>query len=398
MSTFQVSRYHPALVALHWALAALIIADLTIGTLVLRHLPNNSAMKLEALRAHMSGGLVILTLMLVRLGVRATAAVPAEAPTGSSLLDRVAWLSHRMLYVAVFGMAGSGLIMALQAHVPDVVFFGGGKLPASFWEFSLRGAHYFFARLLMALIALHIAGALYHTFIRRDHLLRRMWFGARKVGDAAAAGAAVSATYGSATFWRYAPWLTRVILAAPTLLFILIGWSYMGQPLQTTAKVGDFARFASRGYRHQSDGRDFPGARGAHAVRALLRAAVARRTFPGGDRRRFCDGRADPRHCCRRRAARDHVQAGGRIGAADAVRDWNSDRGPQTAPHRPCVICGGRGNVIRRLSSRSTHPAGRPALRLVSGGSGPPHSLQEMRSITEQWLASELMLSRLPTA
>jgi cytochrome b561 len=238
MSTLQVSRYHPAVVALHWALAALIIADLTIGTLVLRHIPNDSAMKLEALRAHMSGGLLILTLMLARLGVRATAAAPAEAPTGSSLLDRVAWLSHRMLYVAVFGMAGSGLIMALQAHVPDVVFFGRGKLPASFWEFSLRGVHYFFARLLMALIALHIAGALYHTFIRRDHLLRRMWFGSRRVGDAASAGAATSATYGSATFWRYAPWLTRLILTAPTLLFILIGWSYLGQPLQTTAESG----------------------------------------------------------------------------------------------------------------------------------------------------------------
>jgi cytochrome b561 len=189
------------------------------------------------LRAHLSAGLVILTLMLVRLSVRVTAAAPAEAPTGSALLDRVAWLSHRMLYVAVFGMAGSGLIMALQAHAPDVVFFGRGKLPSSFWEFSLRGVHYFFARLLMALIALHIAGALYHTFIRRDHLLRRMWFGRRKASDAPAA-AATAAVHGWATLWRYAPWLTRLILAAPTLLFILIGFKYMGEPVQTTAESG----------------------------------------------------------------------------------------------------------------------------------------------------------------
>jgi cytochrome b561 len=34
---------------------------------------------------------------------------------------------------------------------------------------------------LMALIALHVLAALYHTFILRDGLLRRMWFGRRKI-------------------------------------------------------------------------------------------------------------------------------------------------------------------------------------------------------------------------
>jgi cytochrome b561 len=31
----------------------------------------------------------------------------------------------------------------------------------------------------MALIALHVTGALYHVLVRRDGLLRRMWFGRR---------------------------------------------------------------------------------------------------------------------------------------------------------------------------------------------------------------------------
>jgi hypothetical protein len=37
------------------------------------------------------------------------------------------------------------------------------------------------SRMLMALIALHILGALYHTLLRKDGLLRRMWFGRRIV-------------------------------------------------------------------------------------------------------------------------------------------------------------------------------------------------------------------------
>lgn len=32
---------------------------------------------------------------------------------------------------------------------------------------------------LMALIALHVAAALYHRFVLKDGLLRRMWFGKR---------------------------------------------------------------------------------------------------------------------------------------------------------------------------------------------------------------------------
>ena len=175
-----VTRYHPVLVAIHWLLAALIIADLSIGTLVLVHIPNNAPQKVEGLRAHMMGGLLILTLMCVRLGIRVTTSKPPEATTGYGALDRLAWFSHRLLYVAVFGMALSGLAMGIEAHVPQVVLMGQGALPESFWVFPLRYVHFFFAKLLMALIALHIVGALYHIFVRRDGLLRRMWFGRRR--------------------------------------------------------------------------------------------------------------------------------------------------------------------------------------------------------------------------
>jgi cytochrome b561 len=234
MNTQAVLRFHPVLVALHWGLGALIIADLAIGTFVLVHIPNDSPMKIEALRAHTTAGIAILTLVLLRLAVRAGTAKPADVSTGNAFLDRVAWLSHRLLYVAILGLAGSGLLMGLQAHVPQAVFFGHGRLPASFWDYSLRGIHYFFARSLIALIALHVAGALYHTFVLRDGLLRRMWFGRRR----ADAGAAAGANRDPRTFWHYAPYLERVILAVPTMLFVLIGWKYLGEPLRTAAGSG----------------------------------------------------------------------------------------------------------------------------------------------------------------
>jgi cytochrome b561 len=43
-----------------------------------------------------------------------------------------------------------------------------------------RIAHGLIATLLVALIVLHIAAAIYHQVVLKDGLLRRMWFGKRK--------------------------------------------------------------------------------------------------------------------------------------------------------------------------------------------------------------------------
>ncbi len=176
-----VSRYHPLLVALHWILAVLIVAALALGALVMVKLPNTDPMRLEALRSHMIGGSLILVLMLVRLVVRIRTEHPARPSTGIRVLDRLAWASHRLLYAAVLGQAISGLIMALQTGLPGILFGDGGSLPADFWVYPIRSVHYFFSRMLMAVIALHVIGALYHTLMLRDGLLRRMLFGRRIV-------------------------------------------------------------------------------------------------------------------------------------------------------------------------------------------------------------------------
>jgi cytochrome b561 len=186
MNVTQVSRYHPALVALHWALAFLIIAALALGALVMVKIPNTSPMKIEALRSHMAGGMAILALMLIRLVIRARTAHPAPVSAGHPLLDRLAWLSHRMFYGTVTVMAGSGIIMALQTGLFDSVFLGHGSLPADFWAYPIRSVHYVASRILMALIAIHVAAAFYHALVLRDGLLGRMFFGRRAVTTARA--------------------------------------------------------------------------------------------------------------------------------------------------------------------------------------------------------------------
>ena len=188
----QVSRYHPLLVTLHWLLAVLIIAALALGALVMAKLPNTDPMKYEALRSHMAGGGLILALMLVRLLVRTRSAHPSAASTGHALLDKVAWASHRLFYVLVVAQALSGLTVALQADLFRIVYGGEGTLPPDLWVYPVRSLHYVISRLLMALIALHVAGALFHTFVLRDGLLRRMVFGRRVLAGPMAPSPALS--------------------------------------------------------------------------------------------------------------------------------------------------------------------------------------------------------------
>ena len=176
-----VSRYHPLLVLLHWLLAFLIIGALFFGAAIMAHTSNANPAKIEMLQKHMGAGFAILALVLVRLLVRSRTSHPAIASAGNPWLDRLAWVSHRLLYVAVLGQAGSGAIMALQTRLPQIVYEHQGTLPADFWAFPIRHAHYGFSRLLMALIALHLAGAFYHTFVLRDRLLQRMGFGRRHI-------------------------------------------------------------------------------------------------------------------------------------------------------------------------------------------------------------------------
>jgi cytochrome b561 len=121
----------------------------------------------------------VLVLMLIRLVVRRRSQHPPRATARNHHLDRLAQISHRLLYALVIAQALSGLYMAVQTGLPDVLILGRGTLPEDFWVFPIRSVHYVLSRLLIATIALHITGALYHTFILQDGLLRRMSFGRR---------------------------------------------------------------------------------------------------------------------------------------------------------------------------------------------------------------------------
>ena len=150
------------------------------GTFVLAQTPNDAVGKIDALRGHMIMGITIGALMLVRLIVRLRSSRPPAASTGHAALDRLGNLAHIGLYVLVFAMAASGGATALLSGLPDIVFGNTmAPLPESFFAYPPRIVHGWVAKALFLLIGLHVIGALFHQFSRKDRLLARMWFGNR---------------------------------------------------------------------------------------------------------------------------------------------------------------------------------------------------------------------------
>lgn len=167
------TRYHPVLIVLHWLLAFLIIGALIGGSVMLDGTPNSDPAKLGSLRIHMILGLIVGVLMIARLITRLRTAHPPEATSGIALADAFAPWAHVLLYVLAFGMVGSGMALSIMSGLPDAVF-GAGSLPESFDGFTARSVHGIVAKLLIALILLHIAAALYHQIIRKDGLMSRL--------------------------------------------------------------------------------------------------------------------------------------------------------------------------------------------------------------------------------
>jgi cytochrome b561 len=188
MKALLVSRYHPLLVMLHWLIAVLIVALLSIGFFLAVAVPNTDPHKISILLIHMSAGMFVFALMAVRLIVRLSTALPADAATRHSAIGRIASAVHYGFYLLVLAMAGSGLSTAILAGLNRSVFQGSGDpLPPSFAIYPTFVAHCFLAWLLLGLLALHVIAALYHQFLLKDELFRRMWFGRRTSRLSAAA-------------------------------------------------------------------------------------------------------------------------------------------------------------------------------------------------------------------
>lgn len=172
------TKYGTVAVTIHWLSALLILAQLGSGFRAASSL--DSAAKEAVLAVHAPLGMIILILMIIRIFWWWFAdKKPAPVAGDPAWQARSAKAVHVLFYVVIIGMAASGIGM-FAASGAGVILFGAaeGPLP-DFSRFRPRAPHGLGARLMVALLVLHVGAALYHHFIKRDGLIWRMWYGAR---------------------------------------------------------------------------------------------------------------------------------------------------------------------------------------------------------------------------
>jgi cytochrome b561 len=169
-------RYGAVAIAIHWLSAVLIIGMFVLG--IVASETTDAALKATILRIHAPLGLAILALTLLRIvwwlvADRKPSPVAGQ-PLWQSLLSQ--WV-HRLLYISVLVMIGSGIWLMMSSGAAEVIFDGAAKPLPDFAIFPAYLVHSTMAMILEALFILHVLAALYHQFIRKDRLFARMGIG-----------------------------------------------------------------------------------------------------------------------------------------------------------------------------------------------------------------------------
>jgi cytochrome b561 len=160
-TTNRIDRYSRGQIILHWAVVALVVVQL-ISHEAMEDAFEEPALAKAAIGAdpmaivHATSGIAVLVLMLLRIVLRLRFGAPA-LPTAMPQIQQVAaHASHLALY---------GLLLLIPL---------AGFLAVAFESEDLGDMHRTLVTLLWIMLALHIAGALYHALVRRDGVFQRI--------------------------------------------------------------------------------------------------------------------------------------------------------------------------------------------------------------------------------
>ena len=175
-------RYSTVAIVLHWLIALALGFQLALGF----SMPHDER-GFALFQLHKSVGVTILVLTVLRLAWRLFRRPPAAVESGFQGL--LAKAVHTLLYafMALAPLTGWAMVSTDASRIPTLLYgtvpWPHLPLPGALNE-PLEEVHELLAWIGLALVVLHVAGALRHQFLLRDGLLRRMGPG----GSAWAAG------------------------------------------------------------------------------------------------------------------------------------------------------------------------------------------------------------------
>ena len=163
-------------IALHWAIAAMILVNVPLGLL---HDWIEESFGYSAIWIHKSTGMTVLALSLARLGWRLAHPPPPPAATLAAWERAASRTVHWALYALMIALPVTGLIRSSAGPYPLTWFelFDVPKLPVekgSPLAEAAASAHDWMGWAMAVLALLHIGAALRHRFLLGDEVLARM--------------------------------------------------------------------------------------------------------------------------------------------------------------------------------------------------------------------------------
>ena len=180
MST-QTPGYNLPARVLHWLVLGLLTVQF-IGAQILPEGEDGAVQSQPAAGSlvdwHMSLGVLIALVVLVRLAWRATWTAPPLPTALPAWQEKASRLTHLALYGLLLTIPLAGWAWA-SAKGWTVTLFHTASLPGLVSSGTLPdllgNLHALLANLMLAAAGLHVAAALWHHFVLRDGLLSRMW-------------------------------------------------------------------------------------------------------------------------------------------------------------------------------------------------------------------------------
>ncbi|MCW5634194.1 MAG: cytochrome b [Rubrivivax sp.] len=175
-----VRTYSPLARTLHWVTVVLVALQVPVGVwMVYRGNTLNLWDKLTGAlyNGHKLVGVTILVLVLWRLAYRFARGAPPDEPTLEPWQRLASHANHWGLYLLLIAVPVAGYVGV--SLYPALDIFGLFKLPAvvapdKAAASTVFAVHGVLALLLVALVAVHVAAALYHHLVRKDNVLARM--------------------------------------------------------------------------------------------------------------------------------------------------------------------------------------------------------------------------------
>ena len=127
---------------------------------------------------HKSVGITLLALIVVRLFWRITHRPPALLDTLTATEKKIATGGHHLLYLLMFALPITGLVMAINSKFEYGVKWFGISLMNGLDNKAIRESfvdvHEVVGIIMLVVIGIHILGALKHKFIDKDGTMSRM--------------------------------------------------------------------------------------------------------------------------------------------------------------------------------------------------------------------------------